>query len=48
VAEGAGALAAAALRSGLLRGGTGPSALVVSGGNIDGRHLARLLAARAL
>jgi threonine dehydratase len=48
VAEGAGALAAAALRSGLLRGGAGPSALVVSGGNIDGRHLARLLAARAL
>jgi threonine dehydratase len=46
VAEGAGALAAAALRSGLLAGDGRPLALVVSGGNIDARHLTRLLAER--
>jgi threonine dehydratase len=46
VAEGAGALAAAALRCGRLAGDGRPVALVVSGGNIDARHLARLLAAR--
>jgi threonine dehydratase len=46
VAEGAGALAAAALRSGRLASDGRPVALVVSGGNIDARHLARLLAAR--
>jgi threonine dehydratase len=45
VAEGAGALAAAALRCGLLRDDS-PTALVISGGNIDARHLAGLLAAR--
>jgi threonine dehydratase len=46
VAEGAGALGAAALRCGRLAGGGRPVAVVVSGGNIDARHLARLLAAR--
>ena len=46
VAEGAGALAAAALRSGLLAGDGRPLVLVVSGGNIDARHLTRLLAER--
>lgn len=45
VAEGAGALAAAALRCGRVTGDGRPIALVVSGGNIDARHLARLLAA---
>ena len=44
VAEGAGALGAAALRSGRLSGDERPTAVVVSGGNIDARHLARLLA----
>jgi threonine dehydratase len=44
VAEGAGALAAAALRSGRLAADGRPLVLVVSGGNIDARHLARLLA----
>ena len=46
VAEGAGALAAAALRCGRVATDRRPMALVVSGGNIDARHLARLLAAR--
>jgi threonine dehydratase len=46
VAEGAGALAAAALRCGRVTADGRPIALVVSGGNIDARHLARLLAAR--
>jgi threonine dehydratase len=46
VAEGAGALGAAALRCGRLAGDGRPMAVVVSGGNIDARHLARLLAAR--
>ena len=46
VAEGSGALAAAALRCGLLAPDGRPVAVVVSGGNIDARHLARLLAAR--
>ena len=46
MAEGAGALAAAALRSGLLAGDGRPLVLVVSGGNIDARHLTRLLAER--
>jgi threonine dehydratase len=46
VAEGAGALGAAALRSGRLSGEGRPTAVVVSGGNIDARHLARLLAIR--
>lgn len=46
VAEGAGALGAAALRSGRLAGDGRPVAVVVSGGNIDVRHLARLLATR--
>ncbi|HEV8578667.1 MAG TPA: threonine/serine dehydratase [Thermoanaerobaculia bacterium] len=46
VAEGAGALAPAALRCGLLAGDGRPIALVVTGGNIDARHLARLLASR--
>ena len=44
VAEGAGALGAAALRSGRLSSDGRPTAVVVSGGNIDARHLARLLA----
>jgi threonine dehydratase len=42
VAEGAGAVAAAAVLSGKLRL-TGPTALVVSGGNVDGDVLRRLL-----
>jgi threonine dehydratase len=46
VAEGAGALAAAAVRGGLVSGDGRPIALVVSGGNIDARHLTRLLAER--
>jgi threonine dehydratase len=46
VAEGAGALGAAAVRCGRLRGDDRPVAVVVSGGNIDARHLARLLAER--
>ena len=45
VAEGAGAVAAAALRCGLLTPDGRPVAVVVSGGNIDAQHLARLLAA---
>lgn len=44
VAEGSGAVAAAALRSGRLHADGRPVAIVVSGGNIDARHLARLLA----
>ena len=47
VAEGAGALAAAALRCGRVSAAAGPVVLVVSGGNIDARQLARLLATRA-
>ena len=43
VAEGAGALGAAALRSGRLSCDGRPTVVVVSGGNIDARHLARLL-----
>ena len=46
VAEGAGALGAAAGRCGRLDGDGRPVAVVVSGGNIDSRHLARLLTAR--
>jgi threonine dehydratase len=46
VAEGAGALAAAALRCGRITGDGRPVAVVVSGGNIDARHLTRLLAVR--
>jgi threonine dehydratase len=46
VAEGAGALGAAAVRCGLLRSDGRPVAVIVSGGNIDARHLARLLAER--
>jgi threonine dehydratase len=46
VAEGAGALAVAALAGGLVAADGRPTALIVSGGNIDARHLARLLAAR--
>jgi threonine dehydratase len=45
VAEGAGALAAAAVRCGRVTTEGRPTALVVSGGNVDARHLARLLAA---
>ncbi|HSS77739.1 MAG TPA: hypothetical protein VLV54_13465 [Thermoanaerobaculia bacterium] len=45
VAEGACAVAAAALRCGLLTPDGRPVAVVVSGGNIDAKHLARLLAA---
>jgi threonine dehydratase len=44
VAEGAGALGAAALRCGRLPSDGRPTAVVVSGGNIDARDLARLLA----
>jgi threonine dehydratase len=43
VAEGAGVLGAAALHCGRLAGGGRPVAIVVTGGNIDARHLARLL-----
>jgi threonine dehydratase len=46
VAEGAGALAAAALRGGRLSTAVRPVVAVVSGGNIDATQLARLLAAR--
>ena len=46
VAEGAGALAAAAVRSGRFTGDGRPVAVVVSGGNIDATHLARLLGTR--
>jgi threonine dehydratase len=46
VAEGSGALAAAALRSGRLSSVARPVVAVVSGGNIDATQLARLLAAR--
>ena len=46
VAEGAGALSAAAVRCGRLGPDGRPMAVVVSGGNIDARHLARLLAER--
>jgi threonine dehydratase len=43
VAEGAGVLGAAALRSGRLSDDGRPTVVVVSGGNIDARHLTRLL-----
>jgi threonine dehydratase len=43
VAEGAGALGAAALHCGRLAAGGGPIAVVVTGGNIDASHLARLM-----
>jgi threonine dehydratase len=46
VAEGSGALAAAALRGGRLSTVPRPVVAVVSGGNIDATQLARLLAAR--
>jgi threonine dehydratase len=46
VAEGAGAVSAAAVRCGRAAGDGRPVAVVVSGGNIDARHLARLLAER--
>jgi threonine dehydratase len=46
IAEGAGALAAAALRAGRLREDGRPIALVVSGGNIDADRLTELLARR--
>jgi threonine dehydratase len=46
IAEGAGALAAAALRAGRLREDGRPIALVVSGGNIDADRLTELLAQR--
>ena len=45
IAEGAGAVGAAALLCGRLSDPGRPTALVVTGGNIDARHLARLLAA---
>jgi threonine dehydratase len=44
VAEGAGALGAAALRCGRLSAADGPTAVIVTGGNIDVTALARLLA----
>jgi len=44
VAEGAGVLGAAAVHCGLLRPDGGPIAVVVTGGNIDAAHLARLMA----
>jgi threonine dehydratase len=47
VAEGAGAVAAAALLSGRVQGLGRPVAVVVSGGNIDAGELARLLHGRA-
>lgn len=45
IAEGAGAVGAAALLSGRLSQAAQPTAVVVTGGNIDARHLARLMAA---
>jgi threonine dehydratase len=47
VAEGAGAVGVAALRSGKWRRGGQPAVAIVTGGNIDARVLGRLLAARA-
>jgi threonine dehydratase len=47
VAEGAGAVGVAALRSGKWRSGRHPVVAIVTGGNIDARVLGRLLAARA-
>jgi threonine dehydratase len=47
VAEGAGAVGVAALRSGRWRAGGHPVVAIVTGGNIDARVLGRLLAARA-
>jgi threonine dehydratase len=47
VAEGAGAVGVAALRSGKWRSGGHPVVAIVTGGNIDARVLGRLLAARA-
>lgn len=46
IAEGAGALAAAALRCGLVASDGRPIALVISGGNLDGDRLADLLLQR--
>jgi threonine dehydratase len=45
VAEGSGAIAAAALRGGQITTDGRPVVVIVSGGNIDASHLARLLAA---
>ena len=45
VAEGAGALGVAALRCGRLDPEAGRTAVVITGGNIDGVHLRRLIAA---
>jgi len=45
VVEGSGALGPAALLGGRLAADPGPTAVVVTGGNIDSWHLARLLAA---
>jgi threonine dehydratase len=47
VAEGAGAVGVAALRSGKWRSGRHPVVAIVTGANIDARVLGRLLAARA-
>jgi threonine dehydratase len=47
VAEGAGAVGVAALRSGKWRADGGTVAALVTGGNIDARVLGRLLSARA-
>jgi threonine dehydratase len=47
VAEGAGALSAAAVLSGQVRADAGPVVAVLTGGNIDAAVLARVLAARA-
>jgi threonine dehydratase len=46
VAEGAGAVGVAALRSGKVALDQGPAVAVITGGNVDARVLARLLAAR--
>jgi threonine dehydratase len=43
VAEGAGVLGVAAIRAGLVDADRGPTAVVVTGGNLDGAALARLL-----
>jgi len=46
VAEGAGAVGVAALRSGKVAAAQGPAVAVITGGNVDAHVLARLLAAR--
>jgi threonine dehydratase len=46
VAEGAGSVGVAALRSGKVAVDPGPAVAVITGGNVDARVLARLLAAR--